>query len=127
MIVPDANGGILDTRYIHTVFYCPTMRHRHPPTAVELAEIYDQSLTPVVLKLLLEIHRLRATIMRADRVRRMIGSAGSSFVAGSVWECFVRELDAEPCLTDPPTPRQQKFTDERMRMLEEWRKNGRRR
>lgn len=46
-------------------------------------------------------------------------------MAATVWERFERELDAEPCLTDPPTPRQQKLTDERMRMLEEWRKNGR--
>jgi hypothetical protein len=101
------------------------MRHRAPLTAAELAEIYDREPTETVLRLLREIHRLRSTIMRADQIRRMIGGAGSSLVAGTVWECFERELDAEPCLTDPPTPRQQKLTDERMKMLAEWRKNGR--
>lgn len=101
------------------------MRHRRPLTAAELAEIYDQNPIPAVLKLLWEIHRLRATIGRADQIRRMIGPSGSAYVADSVWQCFERELDAEPCLTDRPTPRQQQFTDECMRVLEEWRKNGR--
>lgn len=103
------------------------MRHRKPLTAAELAEIYDQEPTPTVLRLLREIHRLRATILRADQIRRMIGKAGSPHVAGTVWECFERELDAEPCLTDPPTPRQAELVRERMRILEEWRKNGRKR
>lgn len=103
------------------------MRHRRPLTAAELAEIYDREPTETVLRLLQEIHRLRSTILRADQVRRMIGTGGSAYVAGSVWECFERELDAEPCLTDPPTPRQQKFREAIMRNLEEWRKNGRRR
>jgi hypothetical protein len=101
------------------------MRHRPPLTAAELAEIYDREPTPTVLRLLQEIHRLRSTIMRADQIRRMIGSYGTAYVAGTVWECFERELDAEPCLRDPPTPRQQKFIDEQMKALEEWRKNGR--
>jgi hypothetical protein len=57
----------------------------------------------------------------------MIGSGGHAYVAGTVWECFERELDAEPCLIDPPTPRQQKASEEIMRSLAEWRKNGRRR
>jgi hypothetical protein len=103
------------------------MRHRKPLTAAELAEIYDREPTPTVLRLLQEIHRLRSTVLRADQVRRMIGKHGSAYVAGSVWECFERELDAEPCLTDPPTPRQEEITAKRMRMLEEWRKNGRKR
>jgi len=101
------------------------MRHRKPLTAAELAEIYDREPTPAVLRLLQEIHRLRATIGRADQIRRMIGSSGSAYVAGSVWECFERELDAEPCLTDPPTSRQAEIIAKRMRMLDEWRKNGR--
>ncbi|MFM0306303.1 hypothetical protein P0D71_00715 [Paraburkholderia sp. RL17-383-BIF-A] len=101
------------------------MRHRKPLTAAELAEIYDREPTPTVLRLLQEIHRLRSTVLRADQIRRMIGKQGSAYVAGSVWECFERELDAEPCVTDPPTPRQAAIIDARMRMLEEWRKNGR--
>lgn len=47
--------------------------HRPPLTAARLAEIWDQHPGPVVLELLREIHRLRATISRADQVRRMIG------------------------------------------------------
>ena len=103
------------------------MRHRRPLTAAELAEIYDREPTEVVLRLLREIHRLRAMILRADQVRKMIGEGGRPHLAGAVWECFERELDAEPCLTDPPTPRQQKLRDEQMRRLEKWQKNGGRR
>ncbi|RKR46341.1 hypothetical protein [Paraburkholderia sp. BL17N1] len=102
------------------------MRHRKPLTAAELAEIYDREPTPTVLRLLQEIHRLRSTVLRADQIRRMIGKQGSAYVAGSVWECFERELDAEPCLTDPQTPRQEKRIEATMRRLDEWRKNGRR-
>lgn len=101
------------------------MRHRPPLTAAELAEIYDREPTETVLRLLQEIHRLQATIRSADQIRQMIGSTGSRYVAGTVWERFVRELNAEPCLTDPPTPRQQRLIDEQMRRLDEWRKNGR--
>ena len=87
------------------------MRHRPPLTATRLAEIWDQHPEPVVLELLWEIHRLRATISRADQIRRMIGKSGDALVAGSIWSCFERELDAEPCLTDAPTPRQQAIVD----------------
>ncbi|MFM0268575.1 hypothetical protein [Paraburkholderia sediminicola] len=103
------------------------MRHRRPLTAVELAEIYDREPIETVLRLLQEIHRLRATIIRADQVRRMIGKGGSAYVSDCVWECFERELDAEPCLTDPPTTRQQKFSEAMGRQLQAWRMNGRRR
>lgn len=87
------------------------MRHRAPLNAQRLAEIYDENPTPVVLELLWEIHRLRATVSRADQIRHMIGKRGDSLVPGSVWSCFERELDAEPCLTDPPTPRQRALLD----------------
>jgi hypothetical protein len=87
------------------------MPHRPPLTAARLAEIWDQHPDPVVLELLWEIHRLRATVSRADQVRRMIGKHGEGLVAGSVWACFERELDAEPCITDPPTARQKAVVD----------------
>jgi len=103
------------------------MRPRRPLTAAELAEIYDREPTEAVLRLLREIHRLRAMILRADQVRKMIDESGRPHLAGSLWECFERELDAEPCLTDPPTRRQQKLRDVQMRRLEEWQKNGGRR
>lgn len=87
------------------------MPHRPPLTAERLSQIWDEHPGPVVLELLWEIHRLRATISRADQVRRFMGPAGNYSVPGPVWECFNRELDAEPCLTDRPTPRQQAVID----------------
>nr|DAE47906.1 MAG TPA: hypothetical protein [Caudoviricetes sp.] len=103
------------------------MRHRRPLTAAKLAAIYDREPTETVPQLLQEIYRLRSTIGRADQVRRIIGKSGSAYVADRVWECFERELDAEPCLTDPPMPRQQKLREAMMRNLEEGRKTGGRR
>jgi hypothetical protein len=85
--------------------------HRPPLTAERLAQIWDEHPDPVVLELLWEIHRLRATISRADQVRKFMGPNGTHAVPGSVWECFTRELDAEPCLRDEPTPRQQAIVD----------------
>ena len=87
------------------------MPHRPPLTAARLAEIWDQHPDPVVLELLWEIHRLRATISRANQVRQFLGARGAHTVPGPVWECFVRDLDAEPCLTDPPTERQKTVID----------------
>ncbi|WP_322041835.1 hypothetical protein [Paraburkholderia sp. J67] len=83
--------------------------HRHfpPLTAAELADIYDQHPLPVVLRLLWEIHRLRSTIRRANQVRQMIGTrVGSANTPAGIWERFEQDLDAEPCLSDPLTPRQ---------------------
>ncbi|MFT4064312.1 hypothetical protein [Paraburkholderia sp.] len=101
------------------------MGHLSPLTAAELAAIYDRDPSPSVLRLLQEIRRLHETIRRADQVRRTIGNEGVFYVPAVVWECFVRELEAEPCLRDLPTPRQQARIDEHLRRLEEWRKNGR--
>lgn len=83
--------------------------HRPPLTAAELAAIYDANPSPVVLRLLHEIDRLRGTIQRVDEVRQFVGTrVGSANTPGGIWELFERDLDAEPCLTDPPTPRQQR-------------------
>ncbi|WP_322105835.1 hypothetical protein [Paraburkholderia sp. J41] len=83
------------------------MPRRPPLTARRLAEIWDERQPdPVVLDLLWEIHRLRATIRRAHQIRTYIRHNYSG-VPLTVWECFNRELDAEPCLTDESTPRQQ--------------------
>ncbi|WP_027820443.1 hypothetical protein [Paraburkholderia bannensis] len=82
-------------------------RHLPPLTAAELADIYDRHPLPVVLQLLWEIHRLRSTIRRANQVRLMIGTrVGSANTPAGIWERFEQDLDAEPCLTDPLTPRQ---------------------
>ncbi|CAG9235774.1 conserved hypothetical protein [Paraburkholderia tropica] len=91
------------------------MSHRHRPalTAARLAEIWDAEPGPLVLELLWEIHRLRSTISRANQVRHFLSPHGGA-IPHSVWECFNRELDAEPCLSDPATPRQQALLDSLM-------------
>lgn len=88
------------------------MPHRPPLTAERLAQIWDEHPEPVVLELLWEIHRLRATISRANQIRAFLSPSGSGVIPGSVWQCFMRELDAEPCLTDQPTARQQAVVDQ---------------
>ena len=87
------------------------MPHRPPLTAERLAQIWDEYPEPIVLELLREIHRLRATISRANQIRHFLGSNGHGVVPSSVWGCFLRELDAEPCLSDKPTQRQQAMVD----------------
>jgi hypothetical protein len=100
----------VDSPYIYTVLKTTMeMGHRHLPplTAAELADIYDRSPTPAVLRLLWEIHRLRSTILVANQIRLTIGTrVGSANTVGGMWALFEQELDREPCLTDPPTPRQ---------------------
>ncbi|WP_321947194.1 hypothetical protein [Paraburkholderia sp. J10-1] len=87
------------------------MPHRPPLTAERLAQIWDEHPEPVVLALLWEIHRMRATISRANQIRVFLSPNGSGVIPGSVWQCFECELDAEPCLTDRPTKRQQAVVD----------------
>ena len=86
------------------------MPHRPPLTAAKLAEVYDRNPSPEVLDLLWEIHRLRATILRADQIRRVLRHCPAG-VPNVLWEAFQHELDAEPCLSDPPTPRQRRTSD----------------
>jgi hypothetical protein len=82
-------------------------RHLPPMTASELAELYDQNPLPVVCRLLWEIYRLRATVLRSNQIRHAIGTrVGRANTVGGIWDLFETDLDAEPCLTDPPTPRQ---------------------
>lgn len=103
--------------------------HRHfpPLTAAELADIYDRHPLPVVLRLLWEIHRLRSTVSRANQVRMMIGTrVGTANTPAGIWERFEQELDAEPCLNDPLTPRQKGLLHEgeSQRRLRRRRRNG---
>lgn len=86
------------------------MPHRAPLSAADLAALYDRDPSPVVVELLWEIHRLRATILRADQIRRVFGHCPAA-VPGTLWQAFLAELDAEPCLKDPPTPRQQRLRE----------------
>lgn len=87
------------------------MPHRAPLNATRLAEIYDEHPMPVVLELLWEIHRLRATILRAHQVLSSIGHQPVG-VPQIVWQTFVQTIEAEPCLRDPLTPRQQRTLEQ---------------
>lgn len=73
------------------------MPHRAPLNAARLAELYDEEPTPVVLELLWEIHRLRATILRAHQVLTSIGHQPAG-VPQIVWQTFVQTIEAEPVL-----------------------------
>ncbi|MGI4812003.1 MAG: hypothetical protein ACRYG5_06685 [Janthinobacterium lividum] len=86
------------------------MRGNAPLTAAELAEIHDLHDSPVVRKLLWEIHRLRATVLRANQVRIACGDTPPG-IPHVLWDVFVGELEREPCITDPRTPRQQALLD----------------
>jgi hypothetical protein len=86
------------------------MGHRPPLGLAELAALYDHEPTPVVRELLWEIHRLQSTIRRAQQVREMTRHAPAG-VPEVIWLAFEHELDSEPCLRDPLTPRQQARSD----------------
>jgi hypothetical protein len=86
------------------------MAHRPPLGLAELAALYDHEPTAVVRELLWEIHRLQSTIRRAQQVREMARHAPTG-VPEVIWKSFESELDAEPCLRDPLTPRQQARMD----------------
>jgi hypothetical protein len=90
------------------------MPHRAPLTAARLAELYDQDPSPLVRELLWEIHRLRAVILRAHQVRSTIGH-NPPLVPQVLWEAFTKELDAEPCVHDPATTRQERSRERRFR------------
>ncbi|CAB3805420.1 hypothetical protein [Pararobbsia alpina] len=83
------------------------MPHRARLHLDELAQIWNENSSPVVLQLLWEIHRLQSTIRRAQQVREMIRTPPVA-VPAIVWQAFEQELDGEPCLTDNPTERQKK-------------------
>jgi hypothetical protein len=86
------------------------MGHRPPLGLAELAALYDYQPTPVVRELLWEIHRLQSTIRRAQQVRAMTRHAPAG-VPEVIWRALESELDAEPCLRDPLTARQQQRLD----------------
>lgn len=82
--------------------------HRAPLTAVRLAKVRDGQPPAVVLELLPEIRRLRATVLRAHQALGSIGHQPAG-VPQIVWQTFVHTIEAEPCLRDPLTPRQRTF------------------
>lgn len=87
------------------------MPHRAPLTAARLAQLYDEHPTEVVLELEWEIHRLRTTILLTHQVLSSIDHQPAG-VPRIVWQTFVQTIEAEPCLRDPPTRRQQHALEE---------------
>ncbi|WP_321939770.1 hypothetical protein [Paraburkholderia sp. J8-2] len=61
------------------------MPHRPPLTATRPVEIWEECPQPLVLELRWEIHRLRATIMRAHQIRSLLGSRGSGVVPSTLF------------------------------------------
>jgi hypothetical protein len=57
-------------------------------------------------RVLWEVARLQGTIKRAHMVRKDLGDACPPGVNSLIWECFISEIDAAPCLADKLTPRQ---------------------
>lgn len=62
---------------------------------------------PVVLALFWEIRLLRTVILRAGQVVDSVPHPPSG-VPMVIWQAFVLEIKAEPCMSDPPTPWQQR-------------------
>lgn len=96
------------------------MPQRDPLTAADLAEIGNTA-TPTERKLLWEIHRLRAVVLRANQVIED-ASLGPQGVPTLIWNAFVEEVKREPAVTDPRTPRQQAMIDAMREKLERERK-----
>jgi hypothetical protein len=85
----------------------PTMM-RPRLTANDLARLYDESPSPAMRTVLWEVAKLHCTIKRAYAVRKDLGNNCPPGVDTTTWKCFIYEIDAEPCLSDERTPRQQK-------------------
>jgi hypothetical protein len=76
-------------------------------TAADLAAAYDECPTPAMRRVLWEVARLQGMIKRAHMVRKDLGDTCPPQVNSTIWQCFISEIDAEPCLADKLTPRQQ--------------------
>ncbi|MEM5317255.1 hypothetical protein [Paraburkholderia sp. JHI869] len=62
---------------------------RPPPlTAAELAAIYDAEPTATIWRLMHEIHRLRAVVIRSNQIRTMIGARYGGSVTDAVWAAW---------------------------------------
>ncbi|QGZ64370.1 hypothetical protein [Paraburkholderia acidisoli] len=81
-----------------------------PLTATQLAAIYDARPNHTALRLLHDIQQLHALIFRARQIHGMIGRRQGK-VPPDMWEAFGIAVNTEPCLTDPPTQRQQARID----------------
>jgi hypothetical protein len=81
-------------------------------TANNLARLYDESPSPAMRTVLWEVAKLHCVIKRAHEVRKMIGNDPPPGVDLFYWQLFCSDIDAEPCLNDERTPRQQKRISE---------------
>jgi hypothetical protein len=75
------------------------IRARYEVTAARAPCAYqDQVVWSDVVTLLHEIKRLRAMLLRAEQLRERFPKPGGFLDA--VWEEFVHDLAAEPCVTE---------------------------
>lgn len=79
---------------------------RPPLTREQLHEIGVEQNPADINRLLWEIKRLRAIVLRADQLQRSLGATGGG--AGAILQCLRNDLASEPCvleqarLDDPP-------------------------
>jgi hypothetical protein len=69
-------------------------------TKSDLHAIGQHSNSPDVRALLWEIHRLRAIVLRADQLQRVLGEMGGA--QGLVLNGLRAELEGEPCVAEFP-------------------------
>jgi hypothetical protein len=77
------------------------MGFRAPLTKAQLREIGLRRDPGDIAALLWEIKRLRATVLRADQLQRVLGT-GSGGAVGIVLEGLRQDLKDEPCITESP-------------------------
>jgi hypothetical protein len=86
-------------------------------TANDLARLYDEAPSQAMRTVLWEVARLQSTVKRAYQVRKDLGDTCPPQVNSTIWQCFISEIDAEPCLSDELTPRQQRKTERAVRSI----------
>jgi hypothetical protein len=69
-------------------------------TRSDLHDIGQRNNSPEVVALLWEIHRLRALVLRADQLQRMLGEMGGA--QGLLLDSLRAELEGEPCVAEFP-------------------------
>lgn len=74
------------------------MIFRPPLTAIQLREIWLRNQTEDMLSVLWECRRLRALVLRADQLQRLMPSRGG--MEGTILELLRQELKGEPCVEE---------------------------
>jgi hypothetical protein len=93
MPVPVWRRAILS---IHPV----SSHHETALTAADLHEICARNPSPDVLALAWEIKRLRAIVLYADQLQKMLGPMSGP--AGMVRDALRGQLETEPCVLEMP-------------------------